>query len=92
MALAKIQKLSPLSQIILLGVLPRNDTPSINPKVLALNLLLSQQQNNKITYHEFTNLFLNEDGSVKSEYYDDHVHLNAAGYSLWSDHLSNAIN
>jgi lysophospholipase L1-like esterase len=36
-------------------------------------------------------MLLNEDGSVKGELFDDHVHLNTAGYAKWSDLLAGAI-
>jgi len=86
-ALAKIQEFSPSSLILLLGVLPRNDNPSVNPKVLALNELLATKKTDKIQFHQFTDMILNEDGSVKSELFDDHVHLNTAGYRKWSELL-----
>jgi lysophospholipase L1-like esterase len=68
-------------------VLLRNDTPSSNPKLLMLNELLSAKKNEKVSYHHFTDMLINEDGSVKSELFDDHVHLNPAGYQKWSELL-----
>jgi hypothetical protein len=90
-ALAKIQNLSPTSRILLLGVLPRNDTPSVNPKVLALNELLSTKRSESIHYHHFTDMLMKEDGSVRSELFEDHVHLNTVGYQKWSEVLGPLI-
>ena len=103
MVIARIQELSPSSQILLLGILPRNDTPSLNPKVLALNDLLSTKATPPssspspspspspslpIYFHHFTEMVMKEDGSVRREMYDDHVHLNSYGYQKWSEVLA----
>lgn len=86
----RIKEDSPSSELVVLGILPRNDSPSnkkmkkISETLQAVNKWLST--NLDVSYYDHSELF-----SGKSELYDDHVHLNETGYKVWSEALTMLI-
>eukprot|EP01113_Clastostelium_recurvatum_P047782 TRINITY_DN8582_c0_g1_i4.p1 TRINITY_DN8582_c0_g1~~TRINITY_DN8582_c0_g1_i4.p1 ORF type:complete len:220 (+),score=24.35 TRINITY_DN8582_c0_g1_i4:38-697(+) len=88
-----IAEQSPSSQIVVAGVLLRNDEDlKIREKVNVLNNLLEQTMNkNGIRYVNFAPCLQDGAGLLKEGIFDDHVHLNAVGYGLWGPALEALI-
>jgi N-acetylglucosamine-6-sulfatase len=87
---ALVQKQSPATKIVLLGVFPRGET-AFDPMRLnnvALNQYLSRlHDGEQVFYRDLSNLFLKEDGTLPRELMPDLLHLNEAGYQIWAEAL-----
>ncbi len=88
--IALVQKQSPETKIVLLGVFPRGET-AFDPLRLnnvALNQYLRRlDDGHKIFYRDLANRFLKEDGTLPREIMPDLLHLNEAGYQIWAEAL-----
>ena len=77
----EINKQSPKTKILLVGILPRLKKHTTNPE--EVNLLTSFLHNrNNVTYHNVNYGFLDKDGKIKKELFRDEVHPNAKGYEV----------
>ena len=86
----EIQKLSPTTKVLLLGVFPRahkTDDPAMHipEKVKAVNEQLARLDDGKdVRYLDLAEK-LAPGGKLVPEYYTDNVHLTAKGYEVWAD-------
>jgi len=87
-----LSELSPESQIILLGILPRGHS-SDRKRILneQINKKLKTCKNNNTYYADIGYLFLNKFGDISNEIMYDGLHLTSAGYKLLSESLSGLI-
>lgn len=83
---ATIREKHPESKIEILSILPRNDRKSPKDamqRIKAANALYAQLSDGEsVFFVDATGLFLNEDGSVKSELFKDGLHPNPEGYRV----------
>lgn len=76
----------PVTRLIVQSVLPRE--PERAEFVHQTNIHLRQfAPTVKAEYLDLWPEFADDDGALKTEYTDDRLHLNAAGYSAWADQL-----
>ena len=95
----RIKAAHPESKIILMTILPRDD---INPpkvdaavieRVRGVNPYLERfaAGDEQVTILDLDRFLQNQDGSLKSEYYLDRIHLNPAGYRIWARELKKLL-
>ena len=76
----------PVTRLIVQSVLPRE--PERAEFVHQTNIHLRQfSPTVKAEYLDLWPEFADDDGALKTEYTDDRLHLNPAGYSAWADQL-----
>ena len=82
----------PVTKVILLGVLPRNEP--LGTKAKQLNVLLKKLADEKTVYWlDMWSAFETPEGKQKTELYvADHLHLNAAGYEVWAHTMEPLLN
>lgn len=74
----------PNAQLYLQSILPR-EAENLE-KVEAINRAYEKLANEtSVPFIDLTTQFIAADGSLSSDYTDDKLHLNAAGYQLWAD-------
>ena len=91
----RIKAAHPESRIILMTILPRDDIhpPKVDAAVIervrGANKYLEEYaaDDEQVTILNLDRFLQNEDGSLKSEYYLDRLHLNPAGYRIWAREL-----
>jgi len=90
----EIQKLSPTTKILLLGVFPRAEK-SDNParvKIAAINAIISKLDDGaKVAYLDIGQKFLQPDGTLTREIMPDLLHLSPAGYQIWADAIQEKL-
>lgn len=94
-----IESKHPESRIVLMTILPRNDihppkvTEEIIARVRGANPLIEAwaKEDKQIVVLNLDPYFLNEDGSVKSELFNDGIHPNPAGYKIWARELKKVL-
>lgn len=89
--LDRCQTLSPQTSVYVQSILPRGKY--FATRIQKLNAQLKQLAG--VFNYEFINLypsFVDDNGQLKSELTNDHLHLMAAGYTLWVEILSPYIN
>lgn len=95
-----VHEKSPGTKILLLALFPRGaekkgpdglfkntkPTDSIRQRTVETNKLLAQlADNKKIFFMDIGALYVDADGSIKSDLMPDNLHPNEAGYKLWLD-------
>eukprot|EP01111_Echinosteliopsis_oligospora_P011434 TRINITY_DN3778_c0_g1_i1.p1 TRINITY_DN3778_c0_g1~~TRINITY_DN3778_c0_g1_i1.p1 ORF type:complete len:254 (+),score=44.09 TRINITY_DN3778_c0_g1_i1:55-816(+) len=87
----KLRKDCPLSHILLIGVLTRNDELSFLSQIRSLNSSLAAKSKtfppHELTFVEFPRILINDDDTPRGELFDDHVHLNENGYGVFGEVL-----
>lgn len=94
-----IEEKHPESRIVLMTILPRCDihppkvTQEIIDRVRGANPLIEEwaKCDPRITLLNLDPYFLNEDGSVKTELFNDGIHPNPAGYRIWARRLKEVV-
>lgn len=94
-----IESKHPESRIVLMTILPRNDihppkvTEEIIARVRGTNSLIEAwaKDDPQIVILNLDPFFLNADGSVKSELFNDGLHPNPAGYRIWARELKKVL-
>jgi lysophospholipase L1-like esterase len=91
--LAEYEKDAPGAKILLIGCLPQKTDKATDPiraEVTQVNDLIAPLADGKqVTYHDFGSIFLNPDGSLRTEFFiADRVHPSAEGYQAWADALA----
>ncbi len=85
--IADIQRLSPKTRLLLMGVLPaeRATVPSLRQEITELNTLLAGlATRHHIAFKDIGNLLLQPDGSLSPQcYMPDHTHLTYPTYDIW---------
>jgi lysophospholipase L1-like esterase len=80
----RIHDLSPKTNIILLGVLPRKDKKK-NVIIKQINMIIPElAKKDYITFLNIGKKLTDESGMPKNELYKDSVHINNAGYKVWA--------
>lgn len=84
----EIQKKSPTTKVLLLGIFPRGPMP--NPgreKNDKVNTIVAKLDDGgkTVKYLEIGAKFMNEDKSISKEIMPDFLHLSEKGYGLWAD-------
>jgi arylsulfatase A-like enzyme/lysophospholipase L1-like esterase len=85
-----IQRKSPKTEIILLGVFPRGanafDPARLNN--VAINHYLQRMAKiPQVNYVDLSSVFIESDGSIRREVMPDLLHLSPVGYRLWAEAL-----
>ncbi len=85
-----IQALSPNTKILLLGILPRSESPSdpVRAEIQQVNSIISGlADGTNVDYLDLGSLFLRPDGTIPSELMltPDYLHPNTDGYQLMAD-------
>ncbi len=90
----KVKEKLPESKILLLGIFPRQASPTdkdgkpakIREKLQKVNAIINKlDDGSKIRYLEIWKEFLAEDGSIPKDIMPDALHPNAKGYQIWAD-------
>jgi lysophospholipase L1-like esterase len=90
--LSEYLKVAPNAKFLLMGVLPQKSdsvTDVLRVKVSQVNAMLPPLADGKrVFYHDFGSLFLNDDGSLRADFFvSDRVHPAGPGYQAWADAL-----
>jgi lysophospholipase L1-like esterase len=77
----------PATRILLLGVFPRDPSPSPRrEKLAAVNARIAKLDDGKtLRYLDIGKNFMNEDGTISREIMPDFLHLSRKGYRIWAD-------
>jgi len=84
----ELQKKSPTTKVLLLGIFPRGEKP--NPgreKNDKVNTMIAKLDDGgkTVKYLDIGGKFLAEDKSISKDIMPDFLHLTEAGYKLWAD-------
>jgi len=84
---ARIQKQSPATKILLLAVFPRGEKPNpMRETIAALNARIAKLADGKrVVFLDLGPKFLAADGTLPAELMPDFLHLSAKGYRVWAD-------
>jgi lysophospholipase L1-like esterase len=84
----EIQKKSPTTKVLLLGIFPRNEKPNAarekNDKVNTIVAKLDDG-GKMLKYLDIGAKFMNEDKTISKEVMPDFLHLTEKGYTLWAE-------
>jgi lysophospholipase L1-like esterase len=84
----EIQKKSPTTKVLLLGIFPRGEKPNAgrekNDKVNAI-VAKMDDGGKTVKYLDIGGKFLNEDKTISKEIMPDFLHLTEKGYTLWAE-------
>ena len=81
----KVRKKLPDTEILLLGIFPRED-PNTNGKYKLLNQAVSKLQfDDKVHYLDIGKSFLDEKGKIARGFQSDKLHLAPEGYKIWAE-------
>lgn len=89
--LEELQKRLPQSKILLLGILPRAESPDagVRAKIKEINEQLAQMADGKdVRFLNFGPALLEPDDSISQEIMPDFLHLSESGYNTWFDEMS----
>jgi len=84
----KIHQLSPDTQILLLGIFPRDEKPTDKMRMLntEINKIIKTYDNGKsVHYLDISSAFLTPDGILTKQVMPDLLHPNTAGYKIWAE-------
>lgn len=83
----EIQKRSPTTKILLLGVFPRGNKPNPQREKLAqVNGIIAKLDDGKmVKYLDIGKVFLEADDTIRPEIMPDYLHLSPEGYQRWAD-------
>jgi lysophospholipase L1-like esterase len=91
---AEIQKHSPETKVLLLGIFPRGAKPNAQrEKLKAVNAIISKLDDGgkKVKYLDIGDKFLEPDGTLTKEIMPDALHLSPKGYQIWADAVKGPI-
>ncbi len=84
----KCREKSPLSTIILTGILPRTDRPGLIAPINRINDNISRLADGKIVrYLNINDRLIDADGNLVDGVTVDKLHLSLKGYQIWADAL-----
>lgn len=89
----RFRRWSPSSKILVIGLLPRNDSNVNWEDVAKVNQRLAQLNDDQnIFYYDLTSTFADNSGFVYSNLYDpDNIHLSNDGYIAWFNKIDATI-
>ncbi|MGN0853209.1 MAG: GDSL-type esterase/lipase family protein [Kiritimatiellia bacterium] len=86
--LADIRAKQPGAKIVLVAVFPRGEKPTdkMRRQNAAVNALIKDYADGKdVIWLDFTDRFLQDDGTISRDMMPDFLHPTAAGYRIWAD-------
>jgi lysophospholipase L1-like esterase len=90
----RIRSKVPQAKIILMGVFPREQSPT-HPRRILINeinqLLATFAGEQKITYVDLTKLMVSPDGTISRDIMSDFCHPTDKGYQIWADQLRDLL-
>jgi beta-glucosidase len=89
--LEELHSWQPQSKILLLGILPRAQSPDagVRTKIKQINGQLAQMADGTdIRFLDFGSELLEPDGSISEGIMPDFLHLSESGYNIWFDEMS----
>jgi lysophospholipase L1-like esterase len=90
----EIQKRSPRSKVLLLGLFPHGEKPGPGrEKVKKINSIIARLDDGgkTVKYLDIGNRFLQEDGTITREIMRDYGHPTTRGYQIWADAVKGPI-
>ena len=83
----------PEARILVLGILPRADQGRLKADVDRVNFLLQTRLHprERVDVLDIGNTLRNRDGSLRSEWFSDGLHPNAAGYAAMATRIAPAV-
>jgi beta-glucosidase len=83
----ELQKRTPQTKILLLGIFPRSENYSAQRgKLTQINQVLQKLDDGKnVTYLDIGHRFLEADGTLSAEVMPDYLHLSKKGYEIWAE-------
>ena len=91
---ADYQKRCPDAVILLQAIFPREEQPShpFRAKIKAINQIISKLGDGKrVIYVDFSEKFLQPDGTLSKEVMPDFLHPSTKGYQIWADAIQPII-
>lgn len=83
---------SPETEIIVQTVFPQNWAPEANSRVRAINAFLTQESTKAgFTLLDTYSALIDSSGRLNPAYTDDGLHLNDAGYAVWTDLIGRTL-
>jgi beta-glucosidase len=91
--IAVIQKRSPASRVLLLGIFPRDEKDSrVRRTITAVNREIQRLDDGaRVRFVDIGAQFLDSDGNIPANIMPDKVHLNAKGYAIWYRSLESIL-
>jgi len=92
--IGEFQKRCPGSPILLQAIFPSGPLPSdpVRSKIKATNQLISKLSDGKhVLYLDFSDKFLEPDGTISVEMMPDFLHPSTKGYQIWADAIQPVI-
>jgi len=90
-----IQKHSPTTKVLLLGVFPRDPlaTGKNRPRIKAINEQIAKLDDGgkTVKYLDIGAKFLDADGNLPKDIMPDSLHPNAKGYQIWADAIKDSV-
>jgi beta-glucosidase len=83
-----LQKETPKTKILLLGIFPRGATPADQRRQVnegANKIIAKLDQREGVVYQDIGDVFTDEQGNLSREVMPDLLHLNAASYQKWAE-------
>ncbi len=90
----QLQKQSPESKVLLLGVLPRGMRPDDTKRMLNVRineLIAPLGERDGVEFLDISEAFLNEDGILTKKVMPDGLHPKAQGYKIWADAMEPSL-
>lgn len=90
----EIQKRSPKTKVLLLGIFPRGEKPSlVRDKLKYVNTIVNKLDDGgkTVKYLDIGDKFMQPDGTISKEVMYDFLHLTAKGYQIWADAVKGPI-
>jgi beta-glucosidase len=92
--IGRIQKLSPKTKILLLGIFPRGEKSDHKMRVLnnEINTLIKGYADGKsVHYLDISSAFLTKDGVLTKEVMPDRLHPREPGYKIWAEAMEPSL-
>ncbi len=90
-----IQKHSPTTKVLLLGVFPRSPKPTdgARQRIKDINTAISKLDDGgkTVKYLDIGDKFLDAEGNLTKEIMPDALHPNARGYQIWADAIKDSV-
>jgi lysophospholipase L1-like esterase len=87
-----IQKKSPTTKVLLLGIFPRGKeaNTAIRKKLADVNKIVAKLDDGgkTVKYLDIGSKFLQDDGSLSKDIMPDFLHLSARGYEIWAEAIT----
>ncbi len=89
----ELRKRLPTTQILLLGIFPRDPQPTAKREALkAVNEKIAKlDDGSHVRFLDIGAVFLNEDGTISREIMPDYIHLTSQGYRKWADAMEPSL-